>query len=318
MHLNRFVEWVNSMELKRGSGVELPSEVHKCFLGQQQFFRFFVIGVIYAAIDRADSRALGLVVKPDAFGAFFVRDVVDIQVARVVFTLGIDHARSGVFTVALNPVPSANCQPLPLIDGVVGTFRFTGTAVDAIVGNHNGHACTVLGCSVKFGAKIRTKMTNTLHSGLVQLGAWFRGEIENEGPDNEALLRSAEAQNRWFTNAFVKDAMKAMARCCGWRCWKNGWVIILTRASARTQADWLVLAGNLPMVGWHDVLCVLLTGHHAIVKCSSEDQLLIPAAIAALDSFSDEDVASRVEFVTGTLNDADAVIATGSKYQPVF
>ena len=30
-------------------------------------------------------------------------------------------------------------------------------------------------------------MTNTLHSGLVQLGAWFRGEIENEGPDNEAL-----------------------------------------------------------------------------------------------------------------------------------
>lgn len=100
-----------------------------------------MIGIIHAAIDWADSRALGLVVKPDAFGAFFVRDVVDIHVARVVFTLGIDHARSGVFTVAFEP---CSIGKLPagstLIDGVVGTFRFTGTAVDAIVGNHNGHA----------------------------------------------------------------------------------------------------------------------------------------------------------------------------------
>ena len=117
------------------------SEVHKGFLGQQQFFRFFVIGVIYAAIDWADSRALGLVVKPDAFGAFLVRDVVGLHVARVVFTLGIDHARSGVFGVTIDPC-SIGKKPASstLIDGVVGTFRFTGTAVDAIVCNHDGHA----------------------------------------------------------------------------------------------------------------------------------------------------------------------------------
>ena len=119
----------------------MPSEVHKGFLGQQQFFRFLVIGVIHAAINWADSRALGLVVKSDAFGAFLVRDVVNIHVARIIFKLGIDLARSGVFTVAFE---SCSIGKLPagstLIDGVVGTFRFTGTAVDAIVGNHNGHA----------------------------------------------------------------------------------------------------------------------------------------------------------------------------------
>lgn len=156
-------------------------------------------------------------------------------------------------------------------------------------------------------------MTNTLHSGLVQLGAWFRGEIENEGPDNEALLRSAEAQNRWFTNAFVQDAMKAngeMLRVEVLEKWLGDYPEL--QGQREPKRIGLVLAGNLPMVGWHDVLCVLLTGHHAIVKCSSEDQVLIPAAIAALDSFSAEDVASRVEFMTGTLNDADAVIATGS------
>ena len=156
-------------------------------------------------------------------------------------------------------------------------------------------------------------MTNTFHSGLVQLGAWFRGEIENEGPDNEALLRSAEAQNRWFTNAFVQDAMKAngeMLRVEVLEKWLGDYPGLERQREPKRIG--LVLAGNLPMVGWHDVLCVLLSGHRALVKCSSEDKVLIPAAVAALDAYCDEDMASRVEFVTGTLQGADAVIATGS------
>jgi hypothetical protein len=74
----------------------------------------------------------------------------------------------------------------------------------------------------------------------------------------------------------------------------------------------LVLAGNLPMVGWHDVLCVLASGHSAVVKCSSEDKVLIPAAIKALDAFTGGEVGGRVEFAQGTLEGMDAVIATGS------
>jgi len=156
-------------------------------------------------------------------------------------------------------------------------------------------------------------MTNTLHSGLVQLGAWFRGEMENEGPENEALLRSAEAQNRWFTTEFVRDAMHAngeMLQPSVLAVWLAKYDALKDKRPPRQIG--LILAGNLPMVGWHDVLCVLLSGHRAIVKCSSEDNVLIPAVIAALDSFCEEDVTGRIEFVTGTLAGADAVIATGS------
>lgn len=156
-------------------------------------------------------------------------------------------------------------------------------------------------------------MTNTFLSGLVQLGAWFRGEVANEGPEDEGLLRLAEAQNRWFTPAFVKSAMNAngeMLRADVLEQWLAHYPQLNDARSP--QLIGLVLAGNLPMVGWHDVLCVLLSGHRALVKCSSEDQVLIPAAVAALNSYCDEDVASRVEFVTGTLEGADAVIATGS------
>jgi len=156
-------------------------------------------------------------------------------------------------------------------------------------------------------------MTNTFHSGLVQLGAWFRGEVENKGPEDEGLLGMAEAQNRWFTPAFVKVAMNANGEMLRTEV-LNHWLAKYPQLNEvrSPQLIGLVLAGNLPMVGWHDVLCVLLSGHRALVKCSSEDKVLIPAAVAALDAYCDEDMASRVEFVTGTLQGADAVIATGS------
>jgi hypothetical protein len=130
-------------------------------------------------------------------------------------------------------------------------------------------------------------MTNTFLSGLVQLGAWFRGEMAGQGSQDEGLLRLAEAQNRWFTPDFIRDAMQAHGRMLHedildqWfvRYPNLGWP-----ASPRKVG--LVLAGNLPMVGWHDVLCVLASGHSAVVKCSSEDKVLIPAAIKALDAFT--------------------------------
>ena len=66
------------------------------------------------------------------------------------------------------------------------------------------------------------------------------------------------------------------------------------------------------MVGWHDVLSVLIAGHHAVVKCSSEDKVLIPAAIRVLEETVGVEFDGRLAFVQGTLQDVDAVIATGS------
>lgn len=156
-------------------------------------------------------------------------------------------------------------------------------------------------------------MTNTFFSGLVHLGAWFRGEIDGEGSNDEDLLRMAEAQNRWFTPDFMRQAMEAngeMLQAPVLRKWVSSYPGLDQPRSPMKVG--LVLAGNLPMVGWHDVLSVLIAGHHAVVKCSSEDKVLIPAAIRVLEEALGAEFDGRLAFVQGTLQDVDAVIATGS------
>ncbi|MBT8220524.1 MAG: acyl-CoA reductase [Bacteroidia bacterium] len=72
----------------------------------------------------------------------------------------------------------------------------------------------------------------------------------------------------------------------------------------------LIPAGNVPMVGFHDLMCILLSGHHAMVKLSDKDKVLIPYAMQLLESINLELVRS-VTFVD-KLQGFDAVIATGS------
>lgn len=156
-------------------------------------------------------------------------------------------------------------------------------------------------------------MTNTFFSGLVHLGEWFRGEIAHEGSNDAELLRLAEAQNRWFTPDFIRQALVAngeMLRPEVLEQWLSAYPEI--RQPRTPKKVGLVLAGNLPMVGWHDVLCVLMSGQHAVVKCSSEDKVLIPAAVQFLTAAVGDELADRIEFVQGTLEGIDAVVATGS------
>jgi len=72
----------------------------------------------------------------------------------------------------------------------------------------------------------------------------------------------------------------------------------------------LILAGNIPMVGFHDVLCVLATGNIALIKLSSSDDKLIKIIITTLINIEPA-FADRIEYVE-RLKDFDAVIATGS------
>lgn len=70
----------------------------------------------------------------------------------------------------------------------------------------------------------------------------------------------------------------------------------------------LILAGNIPMVGLHDVLCVLLSGHEAVIKTSSKDADLIPFLLKEWKAI---DPSIQYEIVD-KLDRFDAVIATGS------
>jgi hypothetical protein len=73
----------------------------------------------------------------------------------------------------------------------------------------------------------------------------------------------------------------------------------------------VVMAGNIPAVGFHDFLMVLLCGHSITAKLSSDDRLLIPALAAMLVAIEPR-FAERIHFSDGKLESFDAIIATGS------
>jgi hypothetical protein len=78
----------------------------------------------------------------------------------------------------------------------------------------------------------------------------------------------------------------------------------------------LVLAGNIPGVGFHDVLTTFVAGHQAMVKYSEKDQYLIPYMI---DFMLQEDPRSAAYFMAvPRLKDFDAVIATGSNNSAMY
>ncbi len=73
----------------------------------------------------------------------------------------------------------------------------------------------------------------------------------------------------------------------------------------------IVMAGNIPLVGFHDFLSVLISGHKVLVKQSSNDKQLLPIIAGFLMEIAPE-FENRIKFTEDRLNDFDAVIATGS------
>ena len=71
------------------------------------------------------------------------------------------------------------------------------------------------------------------------------------------------------------------------------------------------MAGNIPLVGFHDVLSVLISGHKVNIKLSSSDPFLIPFLYERLQEFSPL-FKDRLYFTKDRLEKFDAVIATGS------
>jgi hypothetical protein len=143
---------------------------------------------------------------------------------------------------------------------------------------------------------------------LVELGIWFRTTATND----IALIKSAEAHNGWFTEESVTTSLMAHGNALseeGVSSWLERYGINEFQFSDKKLG--LVLAGNLPLVGWHDMLCGLVAGCKVVVKASRDDAILPKAVVNALERLSPE-LRGRIEFVEGKLGEVDAVIATGS------
>lgn len=132
-------------------------------------------------------------------------------------------------------------------------------------------------------------------------------DYNDNDSDFELLLKRSEIENPWFTIENQKFALKQ-------------WTDLLTEENI---ADWLkeyqiskttkrvglILAGNIPLVGFHDVISVVLSNHIPVIKLSSKDKYMIPFLLKKWNEFSEGNVS--FEFVE-RLENFDAVIATGS------
>ncbi len=142
---------------------------------------------------------------------------------------------------------------------------------------------------------------------LVQLGEHLQGEDEYL----QAIMHRTHFNNAWFTKENQQNAVQSIARHFLSREQLQQWV---SRYDIPEQTDaqtiGLVMAGNIPLVGFHDWLCIFVAGHRAQVKLSEKDQFLFPYLMKILERI-DGRTTDYTE-LTNQLKGFDAVIATGS------
>ena len=123
-------------------------------------------------------------------------------------------------------------------------------------------------------------------------------------------IQLAQEGNSWFTESHVLYSLE---------CWSEAlrkehletWISNENLGDNSSKNVAIVMAGNIPLVGFHDFLTVLIAGHTALVRQSSKDKCLLPYLAKYLAYVSD-DFKNKIVFTEGKLRSYDAVIATGS------
>ena len=124
------------------------------------------------------------------------------------------------------------------------------------------------------------------------------------------LLALSQSHNGWFTPEQVYAAVQSWAEALTEEN-LNKWLSYYNFSELNPKTVGLILAGNIPLVGFHDFLSVLITGHKVLVKSSSNDQHLISFLANYLISIEPE-LSNYISFTDGKLENFDAIIATGS------
>lgn len=128
----------------------------------------------------------------------------------------------------------------------------------------------------------------------------------------QEVKQRASRENPWFTPEFIDIAALNLANqylneeLLG--DWLRHYPLLNRQRNAKTVG--VVMAGNIPMVGFHDFLCIFMSGHRQQIKLSSKDQVLMRHLFAKMQQWED-DFETEVEIVE-KLKDCDAYIATGS------
>ncbi|RYY52922.1 MAG: acyl-CoA reductase [Chitinophagaceae bacterium] len=134
----------------------------------------------------------------------------------------------------------------------------------------------------------------------------------SENPDWVEVRERATRENAWFIPEFTSLAIRNIvsrflqpATLAGWAASYH-----ITEENTAPKNVGIVMAGNIPLVGFHDWLAVFISGHIAVVKPSSKDKVLFTHLMGVLEGF-DPRAGSRT-LIQDMLKNCDAYIATGS------
>ena len=144
---------------------------------------------------------------------------------------------------------------------------------------------------------------------FTELGEYLKTEIQQKASEK---LYSAQVLNPWFTKENIDKALSAwhdQLKEDMLKAWLNPYKLQEVEQAKKVL---IIMAGNIPLVGFHDFLTVLISGHNVVVKMSSTDNVLLRLLIDKLISIAPE-FKERIDFIDDVKNRKfDAVIATGS------
>jgi len=165
---------------------------------------------------------------------------------------------------------------------------------------------------------------NNRKKSLINLGKFLsqfkKDEIikDNSVPHNDPffeilqqLIARAYESNSWFTRQNILYALSTWAdallpeKIDKWLKYYN------LQDDFSPKNIGVIMAGNIPLVGFHDFISVLMSGHNIKAKLSSNDKYLLPL-LAKYLMYDNPEFEDKISFTDGILSDIDAVIATGS------
>lgn len=165
----------------------------------------------------------------------------------------------------------------------------------------------------------RDKIENLVQLGLVFKDAvqlWKHEKEQFESQVSKALIHEgvdainvAKQHNSWFTDSSIQLAFEAWSSSLQTSKIEK-WLSPFDFKEIPSQKVGVIMAGNIPLVGLHDVLCVLISDQKLHAKPSSKDRILINWVLKVLSEISSE-WANSIE-LKEQLKEIDVLIATGS------
>jgi hypothetical protein len=136
--------------------------------------------------------------------------------------------------------------------------------------------------------------------------------IQSDNIEWQEAKEKASRENGWFIAEFIEFSVKNIATIFLQKEALTNWANLYHFQSITPDPKkvGIVMAGNIPLVGFHDFLCVFISGHIAHIKASSKDETLIKHLVSVMMKWNNE-IEDLVIFST-MLKSCDAYIATGS------